>query len=267
MGLTFLQVRFEIPKTDGLIISSLVFRAYKDGSKYAQKEDIHNFRIYDENNQQLGTIGQGDDPKNGLIYIDENDIKEVTQDSLRNNISVVSQEPDLFHRSLFDNISYGRSDASFEQVVKAAKIAHAHEFISSLPQGYDTLVGERGIKLSGGQRQRIAIARAILKNAPILVFDEATSSLDSESEHLIQEALEPLMKKRTVVAVAHRLSTIKHFDRILVFSDGKIIEDGSHAELIEIDGNYSSLWKRQSGGFLPENESSSDIDEAQLEYA
>jgi len=201
------------------------------------------------------------DPQSGSICIDGHDIKEVKQDSLRYNIGIVSQEVDLFHRTLFENIAYGKPDASEKEIRRAAEMAHAHDFIVSLPQGYKTLVGERGVKLSGGQRQRVAIARAILKDAPILVFDEATSSLDSESEHLIQKALDPLMRGKTVVAIAHRLSTIKHFDRILVFSNGKVVEDGTHKKLIQKDGEYAHLWKRQSGGFLPEEDTSQDMSE------
>jgi len=201
------------------------------------------------------------DPQDGSVCVDNNDIRGVTQQSLRDHIAVVSQEPDLFHRSLRENIAYGRPNATFEEVREAARLAHADEFISPLPQGYDTLVGERGVKLSGGQRQRVAIARAILKNAPILILDEATSSLDSESEHLIQSALVPLMRGRTVVAIAHRLSTIQKFDRILVFSNGRIVENGPHAALLQKKGIYASLWNRQSGGFLSEEITDEQIQE------
>ena len=166
-------------------------------------------------------------------------------------IAYVPQEPLLFHRSLFENIAYGNSNATREDVIRAAELAHAHEFIALLPLGYDTLVGERGIKLSGGQRQRIAIARALLKEAPILILDEATSALDSESEKYIQESLKKLMEKKTALVIAHRLSTIKHLDRILVLDGGKIVQDGTHNQLVrDKNGLYARLWSHQSGGFM-----------------
>lgn len=192
------------------------------------------------------------EPQAGVIAIDGQDILGVTQDSLRENVSMIPQEPMLFHRSLMENIRYGRLDASDDEVVEAAKKAHAHDFILRTEQGYASLVGERGVKLSGGQRQRIAIARAILKNAPILILDEATSALDSVTEKQIQQGLDFLMHGKTVVVIAHRLSTIAHMDRILVFDEGKIVEDGSHAELLDQGGHYARLWNMQAGGFLPE---------------
>jgi ATP-binding cassette subfamily B protein len=188
----------------------------------------------------------------GKIFIDGQDITTVTQQSLRKNISYISQDPILFHRSLIENIRYGRLDASDEEVIKAAQQAHAHEFILNTPKGYHSLVGERGIKLSGGQRQRIAIARAILKNAPILILDEATSSLDSLTEELIQESLKTIMEDRTVIVIAHRLSTLLFMDRILVFDQGRIIEEGSHRSLFQHKGLYTTLWESQVGGFLVE---------------
>lgn len=188
----------------------------------------------------------------GAIHIDGHDIRDITQNSLRSAIAYVPQEPMLFHRSLRENIAYGKPDATDEEIVKAAEQANAMDFIKDLPQGFDTLVGERGIKLSGGQRQRVAIARALLKDAPILILDEATSALDSESEKLIQEALTTLMKGRTSIVVAHRLSTIAHLDRIIVLEKGTIVEDGPHKELLKQKGTYASLWSHQSGGFIEE---------------
>ena len=192
------------------------------------------------------------DVTDGAIFIDGQDIRDVTQKSLREAIAYVPQESSLFHRSIFENIAYGRPDATDEEVYEAARLANADEFIAGLPNGYDTLVGERGVKLSGGQRQRIAIARAILKNAPILVLDEATSALDSESEAAIQGALANLMKGKTSIVVAHRLSTIAGLDKIVVLNDGVIVEQGSHKELLKAGGAYAKLWGRQSGAFLDE---------------
>jgi ATP-binding cassette subfamily B protein len=192
------------------------------------------------------------DVSDGCIYIDGQDIREVTQDSLRSNIAMIPQDPSLFHRSLMENIRYGRIEASDEEVIVAAQKAHADEFINKLPQGYESPVGERGVKLSGGQRQRIAIARAILKNAPILILDEATSQLDSITETHIQESLWDLMQGKTTLVIAHRLSTLLHMDRILVFDKGKIIEDGTHAELLKNNSLYKKLWHAQVGGFLPD---------------
>ena len=192
------------------------------------------------------------DVSEGEILIDGQNVSKVQQVSLRENIAYVPQETTLFHRSIAENIAYGKPDATPKEIERAAKLANAHEFIVNLPNGYDTLVGERGIKLSGGQRQRVAIARAILKDAPILVLDEATSALDSESEALIQDALEKLMKGRTSIVVAHRLSTIASMDNIVVLEDGKIVEHGNHRALIKRGGAYSQLWSRQSGAFLEE---------------
>ncbi len=192
------------------------------------------------------------DVQDGQILIDEQNIADVSQESLRANIAVIPQDTSLFHRTIMDNIRYGRLNASDEEVHAAAENAHALGFIETLPEGFDTYVGERGVKLSGGQRQRIAIARAILKDAPILILDEATSALDSESEKQIQDALQNLMAGKTVIAIAHRLSTINHLDRLIVMEDGKIVEDGTHSELVENQGVYQRLWAMQSGGFLPE---------------
>lgn len=190
------------------------------------------------------------DVTDGSIMIDKQDIRDVRQDSLRRNIGMIPQDPSLFHRTLMENIRYGRVEASDEEVVEAARRAHADEFIRKLPQGYESSVGERGVKLSGGQRQRIAIARAILKNAPILILDEATSQLDSVTEKEIQESLWELMEGKTTIVIAHRLSTLMHMDRIMVFDQGKIVEDGKHEELLEKKGMYKRLWDAQVGGFL-----------------
>jgi len=198
------------------------------------------------------------DIQGGEIRIGDQNIAHVTQDSLRENIAIIPQSSDLLHRTIADNIRYGKLDATMDEVIAAAKQAQAHDFIVGLKDkygntGYDSVVGERGVKLSGGQRQRIAIARAILKNAPIVILDEATSSLDSESERQIQTALKTLMQGRTVIVIAHRLSTIAHLDRLIVMEHGEIVEDGTHADLLQKGGLYSRLWTLQSGGFLGED--------------
>ena len=191
------------------------------------------------------------DIDSGRILIDGNDITDVKLESLWAAVSYVPQDPILFHRSLMENIRYGKFDATDEEVFVAARLAHCHEFISEFSEGYNTFVGERGVKLSGGERQRVAIARAILRGAPILIMDEATSSLDSESEHLIQDALVNLMKNKTVITVAHRLSTIMKMDRIIVIGEGGIIEEGTHADLVKkTSGVYKKLWSIQAGGFI-----------------
>jgi ATP-binding cassette, subfamily B, bacterial len=195
------------------------------------------------------------DLSGGHIFIDNKDIVNCTQDSLRTNIAMIPQDPSLFHRSLIDNIRYGKINATNEEVIEAAKAAYAHRFITALPLGYDSLVGERGVKLSGGQRQRIAIARAILKNAPILILDEATSQLDSVTESHIQKSLWKLMQGKTTIVIAHRLSTLLHMDRILVFDQGKILEDGTHESLLKNNSLYKTLWDKQVGGFLPDKKS------------
>ncbi len=188
----------------------------------------------------------------GQIVVDGQNIAAISQDDLHRHIAYVPQEPMLFHRSIAENIRYGNARASESEIVSVAKMANAHNFIAELPTGYDTLVGERGVKLSGGQRQRVAIARAMLKNAPILLLDEATSALDSESEVLIQHALWKLMEGRTAIVIAHRLSTIQKMDRIIVLENGRIVEQGSHKELISQNGTYAKLWSHQSGGFIEE---------------
>ncbi len=190
------------------------------------------------------------DPEEGKVFIDGQDVSKVTQESLRNTVSYVPQDPVLFHRTLLDNIRYAAPKATDAQVIKAAKLAHCHEFIQDFPEKYQTFVGERGVKLSGGERQRVAIARAILKNAPILILDEATSSLDSESEQLIQSALDRLMKNKTTIVIAHRLSTIMKMDRIVEMQDGQVTDIGTHNELISRKGGmYRKLWEIQAGGF------------------
>jgi ATP-binding cassette, subfamily B, bacterial len=183
----------------------------------------------------------------GRIVIDGQDIALATQSSLRRQVAIVPQEPILFHRSLAENIGYGRPEATQAQIEEAARLANAHDFIAALPKTYRTLVGERGVKLSGGERQRVALARAFLADAPVLILDEATSSLDSESEALIQEAIQRLMVGRTAIIVAHRLSTVRELDRILVFDKGEVVEDGPHAALLARRGPYRRLFDRQAG--------------------
>lgn len=209
-------------------------------------------------------------PTSGKILIDGQDISKATQESLRKNISMVPQDPILFHRTLAENIAYGAREAEMAQIEEAAKMAHCDDFIANLPYKFDTFVGERGIKLSGGERQRVAIARAILKNAPILILDEATSSLDSRSEMLIQDALNNLMAGKTTIVIAHRLSTIQKMDRIIVVDQGKIIEEGSHQELLSKENSlYKKLWELQAGGFLKsekDEEPEETVDEDDEEY-
>ena len=236
---------------------------------YPSRPMFTNFNLNIPAKQRIGLVGPSGagkstfvqlllrlhDIQDGGIFIDGQNIAHVTQDSLREHIAMIPQNADLMHRSIRDNIAYGCLDATDDEIIAAAKQAEAHDFIVSLSDkhgqsGYDAMVGERGVKLSGGQRQRIAIARAILKNAPILILDEATASLDSESEKLIQKSLETIMKDRTVIVIAHRLSTIAHLDRLIVMQDGNIIEDGTHKELLGHDGLYARLWSLQSGGFL-----------------
>jgi ATP-binding cassette subfamily B protein len=231
-----------------------------------QTDVFENFSLTIIPGEKIGLVGESgagkttitkillrfSDISKGSVMIDGQDIRAIRQDDLRLAISYVPQEPVLFHRSLRENIAYGKSDASEEEIVEAAKRAHAHEFITKLPKGYETLVGERGVKLSGGERQRVAIARAMLKNAPILILDEATSSLDSISERHIQDALDELMRGKTTIVVAHRLSTIQKMDRILVMRNGKVVEEGVHSDLISRNGVYAKFWNEQAGGFLGE---------------
>ena len=252
----------ELAVTDGAIdFEHLVFR-YHDAAEDDRVFD--DLTLHIPAGQRVGLVGRSgsgkttltklllrlDDVQDGRVLVDGQDISRCTQQSLRRQIAYVPQEALLFHRSIRENIAYGRPDATEEQIREAARQANALEFIDRLPQGMDTMVGERGVKLSGGQRQRIAIARAILTDAPILVLDEATSALDSESEALVQQALERLMHGRTSIVVAHRLSTVASLDRIVVLSNGRIVEDGTHAELSRAGGEYERLWDRQTGGFL-----------------
>ncbi|MBM4087676.1 MAG: ATP-binding cassette domain-containing protein, partial [Planctomycetes bacterium] len=188
------------------------------------------------------------DPQQGCIEVDGIDLRRIRRASLLDHIAVVTQQTFLFNRSIADNIRSGRKHATFEEVQEAAKVAKIHDFVVSLPQGYDTVVGELGVKLSGGQRQRIAIARAVLKNAAILILDEATSALDSESERQVQEALNNLMQGRTTFVIAHRLSTIQHADKIVVLKAGRIVEMGTHAQLLAANGEYRRLYQTQFGG-------------------
>jgi len=229
---------------------------------YGYREDnliFDNFNLSIKAGERIGLVGHSGagkstlinlllkvfNPDFGEILVDDKNIADVTFDSLRENIALIPQDPMLFHRTIFENISYGKFNASKEEVIEAAKKAYIHDFIANLPDTYETLVGERGIKLSGGQRQRIAIARAILYNAPILLLDEATSSLDPISERLIKDALAKLMEGRTSIVIAHRLSTVIHADRIFVISDGKVVESGSHKELIAKNGAYANLYSKQ----------------------
>lgn len=252
----------ELRVTAGRIDFEGVGFRYADAD--AQDRVFDDFTLEIPAGQRVGLVGRSgsgkttlttlllrlEDLTRGRIVIDGQDIAHVTQTSLRRQIAYVAQEPMLFHRSIRENIAYGRPDASDAEVERAAREANAWEFIERLPDGLDTEVGERGVKLSGGQRQHVAIARAILMDAPILVLDEATSALDSESERLIQDALENLMRGRTAIVVAHRLSTVASLDRIVVLSHGAIAEDGTHEELVAAGGEYASLWSRQTGSFL-----------------
>ena len=250
-----------VVETGAIDFEGLRFR-YPDAS-----EDDYVFRgldLYVPAGQRVGLVGRSgsgkttltklllrlSDVQEGRVLVDGQDISACTQQSLRRQIAYVPQDALLFHRSIRENIAYGRPDATDEEIMEAARLANATEFIDRLPAGLDTMVGERGVKLSGGQRQRVAIARAILADCPILVLDEATSALDSESEALVQGALENLMAGRTSIVVAHRLSTVAALDRIVVLEEGAIVEDGTHAELSRAGGVYESLWDRQTGAFL-----------------
>lgn len=257
----------DVPDAKPLVVSHgrIEFRQVCFGYEPNQRV-FHNLNVIIEPMQRVGLVGfsgsgkstfvslllRNYEPQTGQIFIDNTDIQRVMQDSLHEQVGLIPQEPSLFHRSLKDNIGYGNLQATDDAILAVATLAHADGFIQTMSSGYDSLVGERGVKLSGGQRQRIAIARVMLKNAPILILDEATSSLDSVTERIIQENLDAAIGKNTVIAIAHRLSTIAHLDRILVFDRGCIVEDGTHDELIAKKGTYFRLWSMQAGGFLPE---------------
>lgn len=253
------------------------FNYGKSGSKTTEADSQHklldDFNLTIKAGEKIGLVGRSGagkstlvnlllrfyDVDGGAILIDHQNIREVTQESLRQQIGMVTQDTSLLHRTVRENIAYGRPEATDDEIINAAKQAHAWEFIQNLSDakgniGLDTQVGERGVKLSGGQRQRIAIARVMLKNAPILLLDEATSALDSEVEHAITDSLNDMMAGKTVIAIAHRLSTIASMDRLVVMDNGQIVEQGSHAELLAQNGVYARLWARQSGGFLGADE-------------
>ncbi len=245
--------------TKGHLVFNNVSFSYKNG-----QEVFSNFSIDIAPGERIGLVGHSgagkstftnlilrfSDVSAGGVTIDGQDIRNVTQDDLRSVISYVPQESILFHRTIRENIAYGKDNATDEDVIEVAKKAYAHDFIEKLPYKYETYVGERGVKLSGGERQRVAIARAMIKDAPILILDEATSSLDSVSETYIQKAFDELMKNKTTIVIAHRLSTISKMDRIIVLEDGKITEQGTHADLIARGGDYADLWNHQVGGFI-----------------
>lgn len=252
--------------SEGRIDFEHLFFRYPDAPK--DEYVFSDLNLHIPAGQRIGLVGRSgsgkttltklllrlDDVQRGEVLVDGQDVSKCSQQSLRSQIAYVPQEPLLFHRSVRENIAYGRPDATMEQIRAAAQEANALEFIERMPDGFDTMVGERGVKLSGGQRQRVAIARAILADAPILVLDEATSALDSESEAAVQEALEHLMRGRTSIVVAHRLSTVASLDRIVVLSQGQVVEDGTHQQLVEKGGEYAELWSRQTGGFLDSDE-------------
>lgn len=256
----------DVPKAKKLVVSKGVIKFEKVSFDYHDNRSIFkNFNLSISPKEKVGFVGPSGAGKTtiiklllrmyelsgGKVTVDGQNIAKVTQESLWASISMVPQDPILFHRSLMENIRYGKPNATDEEVLKAAKLAHCHEFINEFPEKYNTYVGERGVKLSGGERQRVAIARSILRNAPILVLDEATSSLDSESEQFIQEALAYLMKDKTVIVIAHRLSTIMKMDRIVVIDGGKISEEGTHEFLLrQKNGLYRKLWTLQAGGFI-----------------
>lgn len=257
----------DLPGTPDLIVSKGDITFEDVSFQYGEKKLFENKDVHIKGGEKVGLVGYSGAGKStfvnlilrffpvkkGRILIDGQDISQVTLSSLHHQVALIPQDPLLFHRTLEENIHYGKIEATPDEVLKAASLAHCDEFISKTPQGYQSLVGERGTKLSGGERQRIAIARAMLAASPILILDEATSSLDSVTENYIQESLEGLMQNRTTLVVAHRLSTLAKMDRILVFDQGKIVEEGTHNELIAKRGRYAKMWDMQAGGFLPDN--------------
>lgn len=255
----------DLPNAQPLVVSSGEIIFENVSFQYNERGLFKNKNVQIKAGEKVGLVGYSGAGKStfinlilkfypidtGRILIDGQDIAYSTLESLRKQITLIPQDSLLFHRSLKDNIGYGNPEASDAEIIQAASFAHCDEFIDKCPDGYETLVGERGTKLSGGERQRIAIARAMLTTSPILILDEATSSLDSITEQLIQESLEHLMSNRTTIVVAHRLATLSKMDRILVFDQGKIVEEGSHKELIQRGGHYARMWQMQAGGFLP----------------
>ena len=254
------------PDAKKLVVKHAAIEIKNLNFKYSKKHVLKDFSLNIKPGERIGLVGMSGagkttlvnlilrlyDPIRGAIYIDGQDIKNVTQQSLRENISFIPQDSTMFNRTIKENIQYGRIDATDEEIFRAAKNAAADKFILSAPQKYDTYIGDRGIKLSGGQRQRIAVARAFLKDAPILILDEATSALDSETEDLIQQSFLKLSKGRTTIVIAHRLSTLRNMNRIIVLDHGQIVESGTHKSLLHKNGLYAKLWKMQSGGFLQE---------------
>jgi ATP-binding cassette, subfamily B, bacterial len=255
----------DVPNATPLITSSGEIVFDDVSFHYGEKKLFENKHVQIRGGEKVGLVGYTGAGKStfvnlilrffplekGRILIDGQDISHVSLESLRHSIALIPQEPLLFHRTLRENIHFGRPEASEEELVHAARLAHCDEFIRNLPKGYETTVGERGTKLSGGERQRIAIARAVLADAPILILDEATSALDSVTEKYIQDSLATIMQTRTAIVIAHRLSTLSRMDRILVFDQGKIVEEGTHDALIKKEGLYARMWKMQAGGFLP----------------
>lgn len=254
------------PNAHPLVVSCGKIEFRNVSFRYKRKWVLRNFNLVIKSGERVGLVGPSGagkttlvnllmrfyEPTHGQILIDGQDIREVSQDSLRENIAFIPQEPTMFNRTLRENIAYGRNNATLQDVKQAAKRAMAHEFITGTDKKYDSLVGDRGIKLSGGQRQRIAIARAFLKDAPILVLDEATSALDSETEVCIQKSFDELAQGRTTLAIAHRLSTLRNMDKIVVLQQGRVVEQGTHTQLLRKHGEYARLWNMQSGGFLQE---------------
>jgi ATP-binding cassette subfamily B protein len=260
----------DVQNAEPLVVTrgEIEFAAVSFNYQDSTKEVLSDFTLKVEPGQKIGLVGRSGagkstliklllrhyDVTSGAVKIDGQNIARATQESVRSAIATVPQEPLLFHRTIRENIAYGKAGATEEEIIEAAKLAHADEFVRGLPLTYDTMVGERGVKLSGGERQRVVLARALLKPAKILLLDEATSALDSESEAAIQEALEKLMEGKSVIAIAHRLSTLSHMDRIIVLDQGKIVEDGTHKQLLKKKGLYAELWAHQSGGYIKDEE-------------